>query len=67
MHEVTIELEKEVVEACEQRVKGTEFNSVEDYIAFITTEAISVGGIETIETRDLEDSENQLRALGYLD
>lgn len=67
MNELMIKLEDEIVEACENRIRGTEFDSAEEYIAFIVTEVVFLDDIKTRETRDNEDPEDQLRALGYLD
>ena len=67
MCELVIELEKEIIEACEQRIKGTEFDSVDEYITFITEEVVSSDMTEIQDAPDLGCSEDQLQALGYID
>ncbi|MCY4732428.1 hypothetical protein KY092_17910 [Natronomonas gomsonensis] len=67
MKEITIKLEDEVIASCERQVQETAFDSTEEYIAFIVSEAASVDEDNIAGERDQKHSEGQLRALGYLD
>jgi len=52
----------------EQRIKGTEFTSVESYVTYVLTEVVSEEEeAESFSKEDEESVKDRLRALGYLD
>ena len=51
----------------EQRIKGTDFKSVSDYVIFVLTEVVSEEEAESVSKEDEESVKDRLRALGYLD
>ena len=53
----------------EERVKVTEFNSVEEYVTFVLEEVLKDEGEEekTFSKEEEEEVKKRLRALGYLD
>jgi len=54
----------------EEKIKGSEFPSVSDYVVFILNEVLSqeegLGG-QALSTEDEAKVKERLRALGYLD
>ncbi|MFD1600099.1 hypothetical protein [Halobellus rarus] len=67
-----IRLRGEIVEQCEVRIEGTEFESVEQYVEFVMETVIASDDRE-VDTRDDRDSdrevspdvEDRLASLGY--
>ncbi len=59
----------EIYDAIAQRVKETEFNSVEEYVTFVLEEVIKDEDEEEtpFTPEDEEEVKKRLRALGYLD
>ena len=53
----------------EERVKATEFHSVEEYVSFVLEEVLKDEGEEekTFSKEEEEEVKKRLRALGYLD
>ncbi len=55
----------------EERVRATEFSSVEEYVAFVLEEILreeeSEGEEPTFSEEEEEEVKKRLRALGYLD
>ena len=53
----------------EERVKATEFRSVEEYIIFVLEEVLKDEGEEekAFSKEDAEEVKKRLKALGYLD
>jgi Arc/MetJ-type ribon-helix-helix transcriptional regulator len=63
----SIRLPSELVAALEQRVRGTSFDSVDAFIAFILARLLDqpgTGGFTEEEERSLRE---RLRSLGYID
>ncbi len=67
----TISIPAELYNAIHERVDGTEFKSVEEYVTFVMEEVIKDDDEEEEETaftaEDEEEVKKRLRALGYLD
>jgi Arc/MetJ-type ribon-helix-helix transcriptional regulator len=60
----------ELYDAIDQRVKETEFNSVEEYVTFVLEEVLKDDDEEdeiAFSPEDEEEVKKRLRALGYLD
>ncbi|MFO8010210.1 MAG: CopG family transcriptional regulator [Dehalococcoidia bacterium] len=60
----------EIYDAIEQRVRETEFNSVEEYVTFVLEEVLKDDDEEEetpFSPEDEEEVKKRLRALGYLD
>ena len=59
----------ELYDAIDQRVRETEFNSVEEYVTFVLEEVLKDDDEEEIafSPEDEEEVKKRLRALGYLD
>ncbi len=53
----------------EQRLKGTNFKSVPDYVSYVLAEVVSEeeAEVESFTKQDEENVKGRLRALGYLD
>ncbi len=66
-----IKVPKEIIRKIEERIKGTEFKSVEEYTTFVLEEVVKETGEEEPEEVFSEEDEKKvkerLRALGYLD
>ena len=60
-----IEISKDIIEKIKQRIKETEFKSVEEYIEFVLREVLEEEEAE-ISKEDEEIIKERLRALGYL-
>jgi len=65
----TVELPVEMIEKIKKRIKGTGFDSVSSYIAYILDEILSEpeDEDEDFTEEDEEKVKERLRALGYLD
>jgi Arc/MetJ-type ribon-helix-helix transcriptional regulator len=64
----TVALSPELYEQCEQRIEQMDFNSVDEYVQFILSEVVkSQEGVKDDETVTRNVTEEQLKALGYLD
>ena len=61
-----IYLSTELYNKIEERVKTSEFNSVEEYVGFILEEVLR-DEEEDEETFDEEEIKQKLRSLGYLE
>ena len=65
--EIAIELPKSLVEKISNRVPGSGFKSVSDYVGFVLEQAVSKYEEKTtITAEDQEKIEQRLRDLGYL-
>ena len=66
-----IQIPAEIFEQIQQRVTGTEFSSVEEYVTFVLEEVLKDEDEDESETpftaEDEEEVKKRLRALGYLD
>ncbi|MFC6993641.1 hypothetical protein ACFQH3_19105 [Haladaptatus sp. GCM10025707] len=64
---VQVEIGTEVVESINERIEGTSFESVEEYVNFVLKEVVK-GKFEKTESlsEDDQDVEELLRSLGYL-
>lgn len=64
-----IKVPREILRKIEERIKGTEFESVEAYVNFVLEEVLKDEEEESSETFSEQDEEkvkDRLRALGYL-
>lgn len=65
MREVTVEVDADVLQYCEQTVRETEFETVEEYIAYVL-QAVTQHGEEATEGSGPEPAvREQLESLGY--
>jgi len=65
-----IKIPKDLIALIEERVKETEFESVEEYVTFVLEEVVKDDDEEIEEVFSEEDEEKvkqRLKALGYLD
>ena len=68
---VTVSIPAELYEKIKQRIEGTEFASVSDYVTYVLTEVLA--SLEEDEEEEVfteeeeEKVKERLRALGYLD
>lgn len=65
----TVELPVEIIEKIKKRIKGTGFDSVSSYVAYVLDEILSESEDEDEDftEEDEEKVKERLRALGYLD
>jgi len=64
----TVSLPAELYGKIEQRIAGTEFNSVDEYANFVLTEVLKEEESETsFSKEDEEEVKRRLKGLGYLD
>jgi Arc/MetJ-type ribon-helix-helix transcriptional regulator len=65
----TVTVPPEIYEQCEQQIKGTTFESVDEYVEFVLSEVLdptkAVADADTTGSHGA--TEEQLEALGYLD
>lgn len=66
-----IRIPKEIIRKIEERIQGTEFGSVEEYVAFVLEEVIKDdienAPEEVFSEEDEKKVKDRLKALGYLD
>ena len=64
-----IKVPKEIIRKIEERIKDTEFKSVEEYVTFVLEEVIrdEEEPEEVFSEEDEKKVKERLRALGYLD
>jgi Arc/MetJ-type ribon-helix-helix transcriptional regulator len=64
-----IEIPKDLYGRIKERIKGTEFTSVSDYVVFVLGELMAADGDEKKKTtaEDDEKVKERLRSLGYID
>jgi len=64
----TVSLPAELYGKIEQRITGTEFNSVDEYANFVLAEVLKEEESETsFSKEDEEEVKRRLKGLGYLD
>ena len=65
----TVELPVEIIKKIKKRIKGTGFDSVSSYVAYVLDEILSESEDEDEDftEEDEEKVKERLRALGYLD
>jgi Arc/MetJ-type ribon-helix-helix transcriptional regulator len=67
----TIKIPRNLLKKIEERIRGTEFKSVDEYTIFVLEEVVKEDGEEEVEEVFSEEDEKKvkerLRALGYLD
>jgi len=64
-----VELPSETVSRIEERVRYTEFESVESYVSFVLEQVlrqVDADGADREEAVDQTEVEDRLRSLGYL-
>ncbi|MFC1968113.1 CopG family transcriptional regulator [Chloroflexota bacterium] len=63
----TISLPTELYQRIEERVKATEFSSMDEYVSFVLEELLKEDEEKTVlDDQDEEEVKKRLRALGYL-
>ena len=66
-----VRLPAEIVDRVDERVPRTEFDSADEYIAFVMEEVLSRVDSETddgdVDTVDEDQVRNRLESLGYVD
>lgn len=66
-----IKIPKEIIQKIKERIHGTEFGSVEEYVAFVLEEVIKDdeenAPEEIFSEEDEKKVKDRLKALGYLD
>lgn len=64
-----IRLPEPLYKAIEERIRGTEFASVEDYVTFVLEEVLreDESELESLSPEDEEEVKKRLKSLGYLD
>ncbi len=63
-----IKIPKEIIRKIEERIQDTEFESVDEYAAFVLEEVIKDDEEEVVFSEEDEQKvKERLRALGYLD
>lgn len=69
MSEKKVSIPESLYEKIEERVEGTEFESVNDYVEYVLREVVSEEEEEEEEfsEEDEEKVRERLRALGYMD
>ena len=70
MEEVEVKIPKEIYEKIRERIKDTEFKSVDEYVTYVLQEVLA--SLEEEEENVFSEEEEEkvkerLRALGYLD
>jgi Arc/MetJ-type ribon-helix-helix transcriptional regulator len=63
---VDISIPNVIVDKIKDHIKGTEFNSVSDYIVFILKEVLEDKSNESLSADDEEEVKRRLKSLGYL-
>lgn len=67
-NEYTISVSVDLYDYCEQKIKYTDFETVDQYVQFILSEIIKDENKSEIDINNSHDiTEDQLEALGYLD
>ena len=66
---VKVELPKSIIEKIKKRIKGTGFESVSSYIAYVLDEILNETDEKSDDFTDEDEKKvkERLRALGYLD
>ena len=64
-----MELPKELVKRIENRIKGTDFSTVQDYVTYVLTEVLDKLDKKpsTFSASDEQKVKDRLSKLGYLD
>ncbi|HLC96387.1 MAG TPA: CopG family transcriptional regulator [Candidatus Nanoarchaeia archaeon] len=64
-----MELPKELVKRIENRIKGTDFSTVQDYVTYVLTEVLDKldKKSSTFSASDEQKVKDRLSKLGYLD
>ena len=63
----TVELPEELVQALEEKVRGTSFDSVDSFIAFVLARLLDQPGTSGFTEEDERVLRERLRSLGYID
>ena len=66
---VEVKIPRDIYEEIEERIKNTEFSSVDEYVTYVLREVLaSLEEEEEVFTEEEEEkAKERLRALGYLD
>jgi len=63
----SVQLPEELVAALEQRVRGTSFDSVDAFIAFVLARLLDHPGTTGFTEEEERNLRERLRSLGYID
>jgi hypothetical protein len=63
----TIQIPEEIVRALEQRMRGTSFDSVDAFVAFVLARLAEEPGAGSFSEEDERHLKDRLRSLGYID
>jgi Arc/MetJ-type ribon-helix-helix transcriptional regulator len=63
----TVQLPEEVVEAISQKIRGTSFDSVDAFIAFVLARLLDQPGSSGFSEEEERSLRERLRSLGYID
>lgn len=61
-----VKIPKRIVEKIEERIKDTDFKSLEEYVTFVLEEVIKDEESQDLSKEDEEKIKEKLKALGYL-
>ncbi|MBN2478075.1 CopG family transcriptional regulator [Candidatus Micrarchaeota archaeon] len=66
---IQVSIPQEMYDKIKEEIKGTEFNSVSEYVNFILAELLSNEdkGKKALDKKEEEEIKGRLKALGYLD
>ena len=62
-----VQLPEELVQALEERVRGTSFESVDEFIAFVLARLLEQPGTSGFTEEEERCLRDRLRSLGYID
>lgn len=63
----SIQLPEELVEALQERVRGTSFDSVDAFVAFVLARLLDHPGAAGFSEEEERSLRERLRSLGYID
>jgi hypothetical protein len=63
----TVQLPEEIVLALEERFRGTSFDSVDAFIAFVLSRLLDEPGTTGFSEEEERSLKERLRSLGYID
>jgi Arc/MetJ-type ribon-helix-helix transcriptional regulator len=62
-----VRLPEEVARAVEERIRGSAFGSVDEFVAFVLARLLEQGGEAAFSEEDEKALKDRLRSLGYID
>ena len=64
---IEVSIPTSLFEKIEEKIEGTEFDSVSSYVTFVLNEILAEEEKEHLSKEDEEKVKDRLRALGYID